>query len=81
MSDKIEKKVQEALGRHDRGYNCSQSVACTFCDELGFDEETMFRITEGMGLGMGSMDGKQYGPSRSSGFQGGLLQSRQTVLK
>lgn len=57
MSDKIEKKVQEALGRHDRGYNCSQSVACTFCDELGFDEETMFRITEGMGLGMGSMDG------------------------
>ena len=54
MSDKIEKKVQEALGRHDRGYNCSQSVACTFCDELGFDEETMFRITEGMGLGMGS---------------------------
>ena len=91
MSDKIEKKVQEALGRHDRGYNCSQSVACTFCDELGFDEETMFRITEGMGLGMGSMDGTcgAFGApavlarcqSRSSGFQGGLLQSRQTVLK
>ena len=37
MSDKIEEKVQEALNRHNRGYNCSQSVACTFCEELGID--------------------------------------------
>lgn len=57
MSDKIEEKVQEALNRHNRGYNCSQSVACTFCEELEIDEATMFRMTEGMGLGMGSMDG------------------------
>ena len=46
MSDKIEEKVQEALNRHNRGYNCSQSVACTFCEELGIDEATMFRMTE-----------------------------------
>lgn len=57
MSDKIEEKVLNALKKHDHGYNCAQSVACTFCEEMGIDEETMFRITEGMGLGMGSMDG------------------------
>lgn len=58
ITDKrVEEKVNEALSRHNRGYNCSQSVACTFCEEMGIDEETMFRITEGMGLGMGSMDG------------------------
>lgn len=53
----IEKKVQIALAHHSRGYNCAQCVSCAFCDEMGLDEETMFRITEGMGLGMGSMDG------------------------
>ena len=57
MSDKIEEKVRKALKKHDQGYNCAQSVACTFSEEMGIDEATMFRITEGMGLGMGSMDG------------------------
>lgn len=53
----IEEKVQIALAYHNRGYNCAQSVSCAFCEELGINEETMFRITEGLGLGMGSMDG------------------------
>ena len=28
-----------------------------YCDLIGIDEETMFRLTEGLGLGMGGMEG------------------------
>ena len=50
-------RVEETIQRHDKGYNCAQAVACTYCDLVGVDEETMFRITEALGLGMGNMDG------------------------
>ena len=53
----MESRVDEAVKRHDKGYNCAQAVACTYCDLVGMDEKTMFRLTEGMGAGMGSMDG------------------------
>lgn len=43
--------------RHMQGYNCAQAVACTYCDLVGMDEATMFRVTEGLGLGMGGMQG------------------------
>ena len=49
-----EKQVQAAK-LHSSGYNCAQSVACAFCEDLGFDEETVFRLAEGFGLGMGGM--------------------------
>lgn len=49
-------KANKALEYHSRGYNCAQSVACSFCSEFGIDEETVFRISEGFGLGMGLMD-------------------------
>lgn len=50
-------RVEETIARHDKGYNCAQAVACTYCDLVGCDEETMFRITESLGLGMGNMEG------------------------
>lgn len=50
-------RVEQTIERHDKGYNCAQAVACTYCDLVGVDEETMFRIAEGFGAGMGSMDG------------------------
>ena len=50
-------RVEETIGRHDKGYNCAQAVACTYCDLVGVDEETMFKMTEALGLGMGGMDG------------------------
>ena len=50
-------RVEEAVRRHDAGYNCCQAVACTFADCVGIDEETMYRLTEGFGLGMGNMNG------------------------
>ena len=49
-------KVEHAEELHNKGYNCAQAVACSFCKEYGIDEETMFRIAEGFGLGMGTME-------------------------
>lgn len=53
----MESRIQETIKKHDKGYNCAQAVACTYCDLVGVDEETMFKITEGFGLGMGNMEG------------------------
>lgn len=53
----MEERVQQALANHKKGYNCSQSVACAFCDLVGVDEDEMFRLMEGFGLGMGCMSG------------------------
>ena len=53
MSDRVKK----ALANHDKNYNCCQSVACAYCDLLGVDETTMFKVSEAFGLGMGGMEG------------------------
>lgn len=50
-------RVEETITRHNKGYNCAQAVACTYCDLVGVDEETMFKMTEALGLGMGGMEG------------------------
>lgn len=57
MSDLTSDRAEEALKKHASGYNCAQAVSCVFCDITGVDEETMFRFTEGLGLGMGGMEG------------------------
>ena len=43
-------KADMAIAFHDKGYNCAQAVACSFCQEFGVAEEEMFRIAEGFGL-------------------------------
>lgn len=53
----MESRVEEAAARHHRGYNCAQAVACTYCGLFGVDEKTVFRAAEGLGLGMGGMEG------------------------
>lgn len=50
-------RVEDTIRRHDKGYNCAQAVACTYCDLVGVDEKTMFKMTEALGLGMGGMEG------------------------
>lgn len=57
MSDTTRERIEEALKKHDKGYNCAQAVSCVFCDKVGINEAIMFRFTEGMGLGMGGMEG------------------------
>ena len=51
----IEERVAEIKDKHTRGYNCVQIVLCSYAEELGIDEETLFRISEGFGAGMGGM--------------------------
>lgn len=53
----METRVDKVAEKHKSGYNCAQAIACAYCDLIGIDEETMFRLTEGLGLGMGGMEG------------------------
>ena len=46
-------KREIANALHEKGYNCAQAVICAFSEELGEDKAMLFRITEGLGLGMG----------------------------
>ena len=58
MSEETTKdRASLAIEYHDKGYNCCQSVCCAFKDKVDLDEKTLFRITEGLGLGMGCMEG------------------------
>lgn len=52
-----ESRIEQTIERRKKGYNCAQAVACTYCDLVGLDEQTMFRLTEGLGAGMGNMEG------------------------
>lgn len=47
-------KIQ-AITNFEKGYNCAQAVACAYADDLGIDEELLFRLTEGFGGGFTHM--------------------------
>ncbi len=51
----LDERIDKALALHDQGANCAQAVACAFSDCVDVDEETIFRMAEGFGLGMGGM--------------------------
>lgn len=53
----MDTRVDLAIEKHKSGYSCSQAIACAYCDLIGIDEETAFRMTEGLSLGMGGMEG------------------------
>lgn len=53
----MKSRMEEAMEKKSKGYNCAQAVACTYCDLVGLDEKIMFKMTEGLGLGMGNMEG------------------------
>ena len=53
MSERID--LADAL--HRKGYSCSQAVAVACADLVDVPKETLFRATEGFGLGMGTTDG------------------------
>ena len=45
-------RVERAAEYHKKGYNCAQAIVCAFCDKVGLDEETAFKVSEGLGLGV-----------------------------
>jgi C_GCAxxG_C_C family probable redox protein len=46
-------KSEKATELFAKGYNCAQSVFGAFCEELGMDTETAFRLANGFGGGFG----------------------------
>ena len=50
-------KQEIAEELHAKGYNCAQSVACVFADEIKVPKEILFKATEGFGAGVGTMEG------------------------
>ena len=52
----MNKKTQIALELHKKGFNCAQSVALPFCEELGVDPSVISRAAEGFGGGMGGFE-------------------------
>ena len=53
----MESRAEKATELHERGFNCAQAVACAYADVVGVDERTIFRACEGLGAGMGGMEG------------------------
>ena len=49
----MQTRVEETIMRHDKGYNCAQAVACTYCDLAEIDEDTMKNLMQGFAAGMG----------------------------
>lgn len=45
-------RKDEAIDIHARGFNCSQAVFGVFCEDLGLDLGTAYRVSAGFGGGM-----------------------------
>ena len=39
----------------EKKYNCCQAVVCAYCEEYGVSDETIFKLAEGFGGGMGGL--------------------------
>ena len=48
-------RKEQALMLHKSGFNCAQSVACSFCNVMGSDPQQVFKVAEPLGFGMGNM--------------------------
>ncbi len=48
-------RVDRAVACFHDGFNCSQAILSTYCDEFGLDEKTAMQISCGLGAGMGRL--------------------------
>lgn len=46
-----EEAREKAEANFLEGYNCTQAVLCTFCEQLGFDKETALKMAQPLGGG------------------------------
>jgi len=46
-------KVDKALAKFVEGYNCTQAVLFSFCDDLALDKDKALKLACGFGAGMG----------------------------
>lgn len=52
MNYNLEERLKLAEKLHESGYNCAQTVACSFCDHYDIDESLLLKVTESFGGGM-----------------------------
>lgn len=50
----MSKYTEKALEYHGKGYNCAQAVLCAFADKTGLEDKILYKISEGLGAGMGN---------------------------
>ncbi len=46
-------KVNEAVECFGSGFNCSQAILSTYCEEFGLDKKAALQLASGFGAGMG----------------------------
>lgn len=51
------KKSEAAEKKRSNKYNCAQAITCTYCQNVGIDEQTAFDLGAPFGAGMGNMEG------------------------
>lgn len=51
----MDETFKRAACLYSAGCTCSQAVFCAFADELGIDEHTAMKLSEGFGGGFGGM--------------------------
>ena len=69
--DETKSKVNEAVDCFNNGFNCSQAILSTYCEQFGLDKITALKLSCGLGAGMGrlgetcgavTVDGQESGP-------------------
>ncbi|MCL2549446.1 MAG: C-GCAxxG-C-C family protein [Methanimicrococcus sp.] len=48
-------KVDDVMACFHEGFNCSQAILSTYCEEFGLDKKTALKIACGLGAGMGRL--------------------------
>ena len=48
-------RYDEMVCLNTKGYNCAQTVSCTYADLTNIKQEDLYKLTEGFGGGMGQM--------------------------
>ena len=48
-------KAEAAVACFQEGYNCSQAILSTYCEEFGLNKKTALQIACGLGAGMGRL--------------------------
>lgn len=48
----MSEKIEQAVEQFEKGFNCSQAILSTYCEQFGLDYETALKIATGFGGGM-----------------------------
>lgn len=73
----MKSKVNEAVKCFSSGFNCSQAILSTYCEQFGLDKKTAIKLSCGLGAGMGRL-GKTCGAVTGAYLLIGLMYGEET---